>query len=103
MYGTTYDTIQNRYRKIRAEAEQLKKEVESGERPEVATPKKGGKSATATPRKGAGKKDALSSMLPLCYLLLWSITDGFAAVTNGRVSKVSPTKKPTAVKKEKKD
>ena len=67
MYGTTYDTIQNRYRKIRTEAEQLKKDVKGSVEGDeaVAKPKKSGKTsatATPTPRKGKGTKDALSSM-----------------------------------------
>lgn len=63
MYGTTYDTIQNRYRKIRKEADALKAEVESGERTEVATPRKGarGAAAAATPRSKSKAKDALGS------------------------------------------
>lgn len=77
MYGTTYDTIQNRHRKIRQAADELKKEVESGARGAVATPKKAGGGAraattTPTPRKAKQGKDALSSASILC-LALWMV------------------------------
>lgn len=63
MYGTTYDTIQNRHRKIRKEADALKEEVESGARGEVATPKKGPKtpSAAAMPKSKSKTISASSS------------------------------------------
>ncbi|KAK5121934.1 hypothetical protein LTR85_004506 [Meristemomyces frigidus] len=81
-YGTTYDTLENRFRKIKKDAAVLKDEIESGKRGE-APPR--GKSAPTTPRKPkTPKKEALNS------------------VTNGRVSKTSPTKKKT-IKKEQMD
>jgi hypothetical protein len=82
-FGTTYDTskshrtivspdkasnsltltsplVENRFRKIKKEAQVLKEEVESGERGEIAPARK---SAPSTPRKprATPKKDALSS------------------------------------------
>ncbi|KAI9784682.1 MAG: hypothetical protein M1816_000747 [Peltula sp. TS41687] len=47
--GATYDAIEGRFRKIKADAMVLKKEVESGERPEA--PPRGAGSAKSTPRK----------------------------------------------------
>lgn len=71
MYGTTYDTIQNRYRKIRAEANEIKQHVESGESPEiVVTPKRARAAGTGTPRKAKGGKDALSSTFNPCMVPL---------------------------------
>lgn len=54
-YGTTYDTLENRLRKVKKDAAVLKEEVASGERPAVPvkaksepnTPKK-----PKTPKKG---------------------------------------------------
>ncbi|CZT21594.1 uncharacterized protein RCC_07458 [Ramularia collo-cygni] len=69
-FDTTYDTIENRFRKIKKEAAVLKEEVERGDRGENAG---GRKSAPATPRKPkTPKKDPLST------------------VENGRVAKVTP-------------
>ncbi|EMC97331.1 hypothetical protein BAUCODRAFT_23648 [Baudoinia panamericana UAMH 10762] len=85
-YGTTYDTLENRFRKLKKDAAELKKEVESGQRGEVAVPART-KSAPTTPRKPkTPKKDALS------------------AVANGRIGKTTPSKKnKTLVKKENSD
>lgn len=47
--GATYDAIEGRFRKIKADAAKLKAEVESGQRPEA--PARGVKSAPTTPRK----------------------------------------------------
>ncbi|KAK4961006.1 hypothetical protein LTR10_001495 [Elasticomyces elasticus] len=78
-YGCTYDTLENRFRKLKKLAATLKEEVDNGERGDVAVPARV-KSAPVTPRKPKTlKKDPLS------------------AVANGRVSKTSPSKK---VKKE---
>ncbi|KAI7281225.1 hypothetical protein KC345_g4235 [Hortaea werneckii] len=75
-YGTTYDTLENRFRKIKKLSAELKEEVDNGERGEV-------KAKPATPRKPRTPKNhALSS------------------VANGRVSKASPTKKKGAIKQE---
>ncbi|KAF2766756.1 hypothetical protein EJ03DRAFT_353651 [Teratosphaeria nubilosa] len=72
-FGTTYDTLENRFRKIKKESAVLKQEVESGARGLVEAPRKANPS---TPRKPkTPKKDALST------------------VTNGRISKTSPTKR----------
>ena len=53
MYGTTNDTIQNRYRKARKKADDLKAEVEGGDQ---------GDSVVSTPRKevsqGSGERDS---------------------------------------------
>ncbi|GIZ47911.1 hypothetical protein CKM354_001098800 [Cercospora kikuchii] len=71
-FGTTYDTIENRFRKIKKEAAVLKAEVESGERGEI-TPAR--KSAASSPKKtprNTPRKDALAN------------------VTNGRIAK-TPT------------
>jgi len=58
-YGTTYDTLENRFRKIKALSKVLKAEVDSGERGEVVKPSR---SALSTPRKPkTSKKDALNS------------------------------------------
>lgn len=58
-FDTTYDTIENRFRKIKKEAAVLKEEVERGDRGDNAG---GRKSAPATPRKPkTPKKDPLSS------------------------------------------
>ncbi|KXL42471.1 hypothetical protein M433DRAFT_21479 [Acidomyces richmondensis BFW] len=46
-YGTTYDTLENRLRKVKKEAAILKDEVDSGRRGEVVVRK----SNPATPRK----------------------------------------------------
>ena len=54
-FGTTYDTLENRFRKIKKESEILKKEVASGERSEISTPSR------STPKKTSPKKDALAS------------------------------------------
>ncbi|TKA28999.1 hypothetical protein B0A50_03411 [Salinomyces thailandicus] len=68
-YGTTYNTLENRFRKIKKLSGVLKAEVENGERGEV-------KSKPTTPRKPkTPKKYALNS------------------VVNSRVSKTSPSKK----------
>lgn len=48
--GATYDAIEGRFRKIKADAAQLIKEVESGERPEAPARGSGG-----TPRKDRAK------------------------------------------------
>ncbi|KAF7189215.1 hypothetical protein HII31_09368 [Pseudocercospora fuligena] len=74
-FGTTYDTLENRFRKIKKESEILKKEVSSGERAEISTPSR------STPKKSSPKKDALAN------------------VTNGRVSKSTPKKK-SSIKQE---
>ncbi|KAK5129529.1 hypothetical protein LTR08_003188 [Meristemomyces frigidus] len=72
-YGTTYDTLENRFRKIKKVAATLKAEVDGGERGEVATRPK---SNPRTPRKAkTSKKDALTT------------------VAHGRVTKASPNKK----------
>ncbi|KAK5733931.1 hypothetical protein LTR17_009338 [Elasticomyces elasticus] len=74
-YGCTYDTLENRFRKLKKLAATLKEEVDNGERGDVAVPARV-KSAPATPRKPkTPKKDPMS------------------AVANGRVSKASPSKK----------
>ncbi|KAI5364943.1 hypothetical protein Slin15195_G044810 [Septoria linicola] len=83
-FGTTYDTIENRFRKIKKEAIVLKEEVETGERGQ-STPVR--KSATfGTPKKtprDTPKKDPLST------------------VTNARVSKTpTPKNRKSAIKQE---
>ncbi|KAK3117535.1 hypothetical protein LTR53_000961 [Teratosphaeriaceae sp. CCFEE 6253] len=79
-YGTTYDTLENRFRQsgqIKKLAAVMKEEVDGGERGEI----KSNRSAPVTPRKiKTPKKDALSN------------------VANGRVAKSSPSKR--AVKKQ---
>lgn len=47
--GATYDAIEGRFRKIKAEAQTLKQEVENGERPEP--PPKATGSVQSTPKK----------------------------------------------------
>lgn len=47
--GATYDSIEGRFRKIKADAAKLKAEVDSGERPEA--PPRGAGSTNSTPRK----------------------------------------------------
>lgn len=55
--GTTYDSIETRFRSVKKEAKRLKAEIETGLRPAVAppTPRKrkadGNRSAPSTPRK----------------------------------------------------
>ncbi|KAK4501702.1 hypothetical protein PRZ48_007511 [Zasmidium cellare] len=84
-FGTTYDTLENRFRKIKKESATLKEEVERGERGEIAPTRT--KSNPATPRKATPKKQALS------------------AVTNGRVAKTTPSKnrKAGSIKREMSD
>ncbi|SMR59766.1 unnamed protein product [Zymoseptoria tritici ST99CH_3D1] len=81
-FGCTYDTLENRFRKTKKLALELKGEVERGERDATAG---GRKSAPATPRKPkTPKKDALTT------------------VTQGRVAKSSTPKsnKKAGVKQE---
>jgi hypothetical protein len=60
-FGCTYDTIENRLRKTKKLAAEIKGEVERGERDDTSG---GRKSAPATPRKPkTPKKDALASMI----------------------------------------
>ena len=60
-YGTTYHTLENRFRKTRKDAKVLEAEVNSGERGDEGTPTRT-KSAPATPRKAkTPKKDPLES------------------------------------------
>ena len=47
--GATYDAIEGRFRKIKAEGDKLRREVENGERPEA--PPRGAGSANSTPKK----------------------------------------------------
>ncbi|OQO03507.1 hypothetical protein B0A48_10171 [Cryoendolithus antarcticus] len=68
LFGTTYDTLENRLRTIKKDAAVLKEDVSSGKRGEV-TPARG------TPKKAPAKKTGL----------------GLDGVTNGRVTK-TPTK-----------
>ncbi|OQO04504.1 hypothetical protein B0A48_09426 [Cryoendolithus antarcticus] len=68
LFGTTYDTLENRLRTIKKDAAVLKDDVTSGKRGEV-TPARG------TPKKTPAKKTGL----------------GLDGVTNGRVTK-TPTK-----------
>ena len=64
-FGTTYDTLENRFRKLKKEADTLKSEVDSGQRGEIATPSRT-KSAPATPRKPKSpKKEPLECKFPL--------------------------------------
>jgi len=60
-FGTTYDTLENRFRKIKKEAATLKEEVDSGQRGEV-------KPKPSTPRKpkATPTKEALKGLLLLC-------------------------------------
>ncbi|GAB7362081.1 hypothetical protein MBLNU230_g2115t1 [Neophaeotheca triangularis] len=79
-YGTTYNTLENKFRGIKKLGEELKEEVDSGQRGEISPIRK--KSAPSTPRKPkTPKKDPLAS------------------VANGRVAKAS-AKKGSAIKKE---
>lgn len=81
-FGTTYDTLENRFRKIKKEAATLKDEVDKGDRSEMPTPSRT-KSAPSTPRKPkTPKKDALST------------------VTNGKVTKSTPKSKKSGIKQE---
>lgn len=61
-FGTTYDTLENRFRKIKKESATLKDEVERGERGEIAPSRT--KSNPSTPRKASPKKAALSGARP---------------------------------------
>lgn len=75
-FGTTYDTLENRFRKIKKDAQVLKDEVNSGQRGEVTAPSRA-RSAPNTPRKPkTPKKDALGSktFLPPHMLLDSSLT-----------------------------
>lgn len=90
-FGTTYDTLENRFRKIKKDAQVLKDEVNSGQRGEVTAPSRA-RSAPSTPRKAkTPKKDALGSktILPPHSLSDLSLIMA-AAVTNGRVAKPTP-------------
>lgn len=81
-FGTTYDTLENRFRKIKKEATTLKDEIDNGERSGVTTPSRT-KSASSTPRKPkTPKKDPLST------------------VTNGKVTKSTPKSKKGSIKQE---
>ncbi|KAF2208432.1 hypothetical protein CERZMDRAFT_101499 [Cercospora zeae-maydis SCOH1-5] len=73
-FGTTYDTIENRFRKIKKEAAVLKAEAENGERGEIAAARK---SAASTPKKTPRNTPK---------------TDVLSTVANGRVAK-TPTPK----------
>ncbi|KAK3710626.1 hypothetical protein LTR37_010254 [Vermiconidia calcicola] len=78
-YGTTYDTLENRFRKLKKDAADLKAEVDGGDRGEVAVPSRT-KSAPTTPRKPkTPKKGPLESK----------------SVANGRITKKTPSKKKT--------
>ena len=64
-FGTTYDTLENRFRKLKKDATTLKAEVDGGERVEITTPSRT-KSTSATPRKPKTlKKGLLESMYAL--------------------------------------
>ena len=81
-FGTTYDTLENRFRKIKKEAATLKEEIDKGDRSELSTPSRS-KSAPSTPRKPkTPKKDPLST------------------VTNGKVTKSTPKSKKGGIKLE---
>ena len=73
-FGTTYDTLENRFRKLKKEAETLKAEVERGERGELTVPSRP-KSAPTTPRKPkTPKKEPLESMfVPLEWNIVGAI------------------------------
>ncbi|WPG98683.1 Hypothetical protein R9X50_00147700 [Acrodontium crateriforme] len=78
-FGTTYDTLENRFRKVKKLATVLKDEVDGGERPDL--PK--GRSNSSTPRKQrTPKKNSLS------------------VVEKSRVSKSTPRKKTIKHKQE---
>lgn len=57
-FHTTYDTLENKMRKIKKLAATLKSEVDSGARGEVESIRR---SATSTPKKTATPSKALSS------------------------------------------
>ncbi|QIW98483.1 hypothetical protein AMS68_004001 [Peltaster fructicola] len=73
-FGTTYDTLENRFRKIKKDAAVQKQEIESGVRGEVASVRK---SNASTPRKPRSPKT----------------THALETVANGRVTKSTPSKK----------
>lgn len=67
IYGCTYDTLENRFRKIKKLAVTLKEEANSGERDEIV-PEARTKSAPSTPRKPkTPKKDPLSCGFPVYW------------------------------------
>ena len=55
-FGTTYDTLENRFRKLKKDAETLKAEVDGEQRGEVTTPSRI-KSAPSTPAKAKTPKN----------------------------------------------
>ena len=87
-YGTTYDTLENRFRKIKKDADILKAEVDGGDR------------VPTTPRKSkTPKKDTLSckySDVTIEIVVKSSpLTRPATAVAHGRVVKASPITKKT--------
>lgn len=60
-YGTTYDTLENRFRQLKKDAKVLQQEVDSGKRGDV-TP-------VTTPRKKTPRKGTLSGSLTPSYLV----------------------------------
>jgi hypothetical protein len=79
--GATYDSIEGRFRIIRKEAEQLRTEVESGQRP--AAPVKGNGSGPSTPTSTPKKQRAANG------------ATGSARKKNGVVSSGRVEKTPT--------
>ncbi|KAK6439514.1 hypothetical protein LTR95_004282 [Oleoguttula sp. CCFEE 5521] len=81
LFGTTYDTLENRLRTIKKDAAILKDDVTSGKRGEVTA-------ARGTPKKTPSKKTGLG----LEGTLLFSNSiRSWQCVTNGRITK-TPTK-----------
>ncbi|EME43241.1 hypothetical protein DOTSEDRAFT_72589 [Dothistroma septosporum NZE10] len=81
-FGTTYDTLENRFRKLKKEAATLKEEIDKGERSEISTPSRT-KSTPSTPRNPkTPKKDLLTT------------------VSNGKITKSTPMPKKDSIKQE---
>jgi hypothetical protein len=90
--GATYDSIEGRFRKIKKDAEVLRKEISSGARP--SAPERG------TPKKPKAARNAVSTSNSFTTgsNLVNSPVEGY--VVNGRVSKKTSPSKKRAVKTE---
>ena len=90
-FGTTYDTIENRFRKIKEEALALEKESADGEHSKVTPPRSRPTSSTPKEEKTMKIRGLDCKSSPMLYAT--DRTNDDAAVATGRVSKASSLKK----------